>query len=362
LQADVDLSMKWSAHSVLPSVLFAASNVACAEDSRIQVLGPSAPPSIAVHFDNDLLSGMSRDQDYSWGMTLTFASPQTSRMLAPVDRVREGLHTILDWADAEGAPSAAAQLGLLAMTPSTLTTSEPIKGDRPYASLLFVVTSAMEVLDGGKGAMFTSFTVGALGLNVAGSLQRMVHRTLDDDMPMGWDQQISDGGEPTARYVQARQWQLGNAAESGDPSEWKLTLSGSGGYLSEAVVAVSGRWGRFDSPWWSFAPELGDYTSAPLAPLLQPGPRTQRELFAFAGVRFKARLYNALLQGQFRHSDVRVAVDDLARLLLDGWIGVAGTWSDMRISYTMHYGSPEITSEPGRRSAIWAGISFEKSF
>ena len=49
------------------------------------------------------------------------------------------------------------------------------------------------------------------------------------------------------------------------PPEVKLTVGGSAGYLTEASAAVSMRWGRIRTPWWSFNPELGDYGAAPVA-------------------------------------------------------------------------------------------------
>ena len=64
--------------------------------------------------------------------------------------------------------------------------------------------------------------------------------------------------------------------------------------------------------------------------------------------------YNALLQGQFRHSDVRVQGDDLAHTQAEAWVGIATTWSDLRIEYALHYASAEMTTEPGRRGLIAA--------
>ena len=45
----------------------------------------------------------------------------------------------------------------------------------------------------------------SLGLGIVGDIQDIVHRSLDGKRPQGWDNQISEGGEPTARYSVARQ-------------------------------------------------------------------------------------------------------------------------------------------------------------
>ena len=359
--------MRWRVQGVLWSVLTATPHVACAQDSYTEVNDPAARSGFAVHVDNDLFSGGSRDQDYSWGLAATFASPRVTRLFAPVDSLRENLQSVFTFDSARNIAdhhtSLAAQVGMLAMTPDSLASTEPTPGDRPYASLLFVSTSETRVLDGGNAALFTSFTVGMLGLGLAEATQRTVHRVLDVNVPRGWKHQISHGGEPTLRYVQAKQWLLGDIDRSiPASSEWKLTVSASGGYLTEGTVALAGRWGRLQSSWWSFAPELGDYMAAPLTSTWNSGADDAMELFVFAGVRLKAHVYNALLQGQFRHSEVRVNADDLARLRLEGWFGIAAAWSDLRVSYTIRCATPEITREPGRRSLIWAGISVEKSF
>jgi hypothetical protein len=256
----------------------------------------------------------------------------------------------------------ATQIGILAMTPQSLKSDEPLYNDRPFASLLFVTSSEIRVLDGGDRARFSSFTFGMLGLHAAEVLHRGVHKLVGDERPRGWGHQISAGGEPTARYVEAQQWLLNDVQthRNGLP-EVKVTLAGSAGYITETSVALSTRWGRIQSPWWSFSPELGDYTSAPLAPVSTFSGHNPAEVFAFAGFRLKARAYNALLQGQFRHSDVRVQGDDLAHTQAEAWMGLATTWSDLRITYALRYASAEMTSEPGRRGLIWAGINFERS-
>jgi hypothetical protein len=321
----------------------------------------------AIQLDNDLFSGAHRDQDYSWGGGVTYSSPRPGPLLAPLHRSRAFLDSWLapdesarnGWAPEQQAT----QVAILAMTPQTLKSDAPLYKDRPFASLMFVTSSEIRVLEEGERARFSSFTFGMLGLHGAEVIHRGVHALVGDERPRGWEHQISAGGEPTARYVEAQQWLLNDslADRSGLP-EVKLTVAGSAGFITEGSVAVSTRWGRLQSPWWSFAPELGDYTSAPLAPVASISSYNPAEVFAFAGFRLKARAYNALLQGQFRHSDVRVQGDDLAHTQAEAWIGLASTWSDLRVTYTLRYASAEMTTEPGRRGLIWAGINFERTF
>jgi hypothetical protein len=356
-------------HSALAVAALAATGAVSAQEFERNSLDDTSWGSdrgFAFQLDNDLFSGAHRDQDYSWGAALTLASPRPRGIAGQLDRSRDHIESWFTTGDAGAAAFApethATQFGILAMTPSTLRSDEPLFGDRPFANLVFISAAQMRVLGDGSRARFSSLSVGALGLQAAEALMRGMHRAVGDELPQGWDHQISEGGEPTFRYMQAKQWLLGDPENrsSGRP-ELKFTASGSAGYLTEAGVALSGRWGRIQSPWWSFAPELGDYTAAPVAPVTRFNSNNPAEIFAFAGVRVKARAYNALLQGQFRHSDVRVSSDDLARLQGEAWMGVATTWSDLRITYALHYSSTEMLQEPGKRSLIWAGINFEKS-
>jgi hypothetical protein len=142
----------------------------------------------------------------------------------------------------------------------------------------------------------------------------------------------------------------------------KLTLSGSVGYLTEASAAISMRWGRIDTPWWSFNPELGDYAPAPVAPVNGYGFGASPEMYGFVGARVKARAYNALLQGQFRHSDVRVASEDVARVQAEAWAGVTTVLWNWRLTYSLHAATREITVEPADRALVWASLSFVRAF
>src|SRR5690606_25705349 len=91
----------------------------------------------------------------------------------------------------------------------------------------------------------TSFTLGVLGLDAAKAIQRGIHTGLDQDrVPEGWDHQISDGGEPTLRFVWARQALLASNFEARTTEyELKWRSEVSVGYLTEASVSLSGRWG-----------------------------------------------------------------------------------------------------------------------
>jgi hypothetical protein len=291
---------------------------------------------ISIALDNDLFAGSGRDADYSWGASVTIGH----------------------------SGSRATQVGILAMTPRDITVPDAQLDDRPYSNLLYFTRSQMYLYGGRTNrARFTSYTLGILGLPVAEGVQKVIHEGLGGDNPQGWDHQISNGGEPTARYVHAEQWLLGNRdrSEAVRP-EVKVTLGGSVGYLTEGSAAISMRWGRIRTPWWTFNPELGDYSVAPIAPVTGFGRDAAPEVYGFVGARVKARAYNAFLQGQFRSSDVTVAGNDVERIQGEAWAGVATNWSEWRATYSVHVASREISPEPAARTLVWASVSVARAF
>jgi hypothetical protein len=346
-------------------LLLAVSLFASAQDVEIKTgFTPAAigEPGVAIHLDNDLFTGAGEDSDYSWGATITIGSPEPGQLSAPLDRARRGIASLLPDREA-AAVSRATQFGIIAMTPDDLESTHALPGDRPYASLVFLTSSELRIDTSGDRSQFTSFTVGLLGTGVAETLQRGVHQVQGGIVPNGWSHQVSEGGEPTARFVHAEQWVLGDTdTHAGRLRQTKLTLAASAGYLTEASAAVSMRWGRIATPWWSFNPELGDYSPAAVAPVNGYSFGGSPEVYGFVGARVKARAYSALLQGQFRHSEVRVASDDLARFQVEAWAGLTSAFSEWSLSYSIHVASREIDRAPADRTLLWASLSFARAF
>jgi hypothetical protein len=319
-----------------------------------------------VQIDNDLFAGRERDRDYTGGMGITISGAAA----------REGwlsLDPVLAWADALALapldePAAAddprvrihhaRQVGLMAFTPADTLRAEAQFDDRPYASLLFLSNGRVRVDDNDRDAWSSSVTIGVLGLRLSQRLHGAVHELVGSERPQGYDHQISAGGEPTARYTLARhRLLLANPAGNLDV---KTTVQGSVGYLTEASAAISVRAGRFDTPWWSFAPELTDYMAAPV-----PVERGHglHELYVFFGARIKARVYDAFLQGQFRHSDVRYSIDEIRPVIAEAWIGVATRiFGQTQLSYTLNYQTAELREGEAARDALWGGVQLAHVF
>ncbi|HEX3844828.1 MAG TPA: lipid A-modifier LpxR family protein, partial [Steroidobacteraceae bacterium] len=294
-----------------------------------QVADPPAEPAgigAGLVLDEHLLTDASRDQDYNGGGEVTQSGPSSGI-------IGRGLDRALGFIDQRGCKGAgltrlegqaahAFAAGLLVFTPRNLDARNLVRGDRPYASLFFVSAGRRYASRDSAVAYDTSLTVGVLGLAAAAEVQRVLHDLTGSVQPKGWSHQVSDGGEPTARYSLARQAILADFGQGPWRGDSKWTSAVSVGTVTEVSVALGARWGHIESPWWAFTPEQDMYVQE-TQPVPPPLPAyASPEVFAFAGMRLKARAYDAFLQGQFRHSDLTYGEGDLNPVLGEGWAGV----------------------------------------
>jgi Outer membrane protein LpxR len=354
----------------LPAALGAAhERIACEAGAQtLQQLYGSEPAGVGAGLvlDEHLLTDASRDQDYNGGGEVTLSGQRggilghmLDRGLGFADRVscETGVSGL------GGPPAHAFAAGLLVFTPRDLAARGVVRGDRPYASLFFISAGRRYVSPDSAIAYDTSLTVGVLGLAAAADVQRVLHDVTGSVQPKGWSHQISDGGEPTARYSLARQALLGTFGRGPWRGDLKWTGAVSLGTVTEASVALNARWGRLESPWWAFTPEQDMYVQE-TQPVPPPLPeRSAPEVFAFAGMRLKARAYNAFLQGQFRHSALTYGEGELNPLLGEAWAGVeVRTASGWAIQYLARWQSAELRSGIGARSFLWGSVEIAKSF
>jgi hypothetical protein len=117
------------------------------------------------------------------------------------------------------------------------------------------------------------------------------------------------------------------------------------------------------TPWWSFVPERAEYMMEP-APVYGGGAAgAQREFYAWAGIKARARAYNAFLQGQFRDSDLSYDFEDTRPLMGEVWAGVTKEIdAGYRLSWVLRYQSSELRTQPGDRDLFWGGLSVSRSF
>ncbi len=325
---------------VLCVVLLAAlSGVAAAQPAPV----PADATTSGV-FEEALVSGISvlhdndgwphpgnsfRDDNYSAGLEIRVNGRIVAR--AGLTRPLEGL----DWLTRVNRRHAhatrlfhSAQLFGLAYTPDVLDTDVPQRDDRPFASLVGLAVRRTSVHGEASDRVWSSeFAIGVLGLDAARHLQTVLHRTrrwmtgnptpVD---PLGWTNQISDGGEPTALYRVSYERLLAGDGARTARKHWQVTggLDGGVGYQTNASAAVAARVGAFSSDFWEFSSGIRSAGVGRQQPPPAGVPRW--ELFAFGLARPRVVVWNALLQGQFRESEHTVR----AKRLIGEWEGGLG--------------------------------------
>lgn len=303
---------------------------------------PALPPPYGG-FDEPLFSGMAlvhdndnlphpgntlRDDNYSAAYELRVNGRALER--AGLTRPLAGLDRLTRASRLHGRAVRrfhAAQLIGLVYTPDRIDTADVQTDDRPYASLIAVTVSRTSVGGAALDRLWWSdLSVGLLGVSLAGDVQRLIHRTrrwmtgnaVPVD-PLGWPNQISAGGEPTALYRVGHQRRLAGDGGLGRRKHWQVVgaVEGGLGYQTAAAASISARAGWFTSEFWEFprgvaSPAVGQQVRHPGLP--------RWDLFGFAVLRPRVVAYDAMLQGQFRDSVHTVT----PRRLLGEWEGGVG--------------------------------------
>ena len=320
-----------------------------------------------LQFDNDLLIlGSDRDQDYTGGFNFTTSGRRAQESWWSLNPLLRGIDRLAGRNFQQRADNYvlhSAQIGLQVFSPSDIGEDSAIYDDRPFANLVYLANSRRLVTSPTDPVYQSTLTLGLLGTQFGASIQNAIHRVVGSEQPRGWDHQISDGGELTAQYALSRQSLLSSNFQKSDKEyELKYDLGMSLGYISELSTSLSYRWGHINTPWWSFTPESSNYASLP-APVVGDAVRKNtRELFFLSGVKFRARAYNAFLQGQFRDSEVTFDASELNPLIAEAWVGIGTQFSEFRVSYIIRTQTKEIKEGVGERNPIWGSLIVSRDF
>lgn len=312
----------------------------------------------AVSFDNDILVPASRDQDYTYGSSLTVSGLETTEYLFSLNSPLSWINRQIGVINEDDTPTThSVEFGLYGFTPEDKSSASPLADDRPYASIIYL-SNTQELPTKSENVVWRStLTVGILGLDIVGDVQNEVHEFVGSDLANGWAHQISDGGEITARYSIAKQrrWDVSN------PNiELKTTSQASVGYITELSWGANVRIGRIHSRWQSYNPELVSY-----------GERTNQsiekgyisESYFLFGAAIKARAHNAFLQGQFSDNEVEYGYADLNHAIFELWAGYTQSFrGGYQVSYLLRGHSSEVKNGNGDRNVLWGGLTLSKKY
>ena len=337
---------------------------AVASTAAMAQSGADSPPSVGsgsnswtFALDNDFLALSVRDAGYSGGFLFTISGPDAADNLVSLDGV-------LGFIDSWWLPGATRtssktglQFGAQAYTPEDKKSHAPVFNDRPYAGLFSLTSTRMTIADAGQVAWSSAFTVGVLGTGLGKHLHRGFHQLIGSQKPNGYSHQISEGGEPTFKYTARRQGLIAKYRSLlGGRADFKWGAEASLGYITEASLMVSGRYGKFSTPWWSLYPERSEYYAPPASSI-------DGDLYLLYGASTSLRGYNVLLQGQFRHSDVTLSSNQVEKVLGEAHLGVVwGITRATSLSYIVRFQTAEIKRGAGARDSYVGSLYLNIGF
>lgn len=321
----------------------------------------------AFYLDNDALTTGDTDEDYTGGFAVTLSGRRATEYPISLDGWLNGLDRFSRfenlYKDRNHFQRHSFEFGVTLFTPSDLSIAAPLPDDHPYASLFFIANARQTVVPESNVAYQSTFTLGLLGLDIAEDLQEAIHDVVDSEEPQGWDNQISSGGELTVRYTVSRQKTRSlHYGPTGVGHEFKTALEGNVGFTTDVNAGLSWRWGQISTPWWSFNPHQAEYINLGSPAIAKPKRNSQKEFFLWAGASVKYRLYNAILQGQFRHSEVTFSRSELEHVIGEAWIGVTKEFSRRFAGSFFVRGRTEEIKGPNERMPVWAGIILSRAY
>lgn len=337
-------------------------------DISYQVLNEKHNTGWALYFDNDfLLPGKTTDRDYTGGFSFTLSGARSTAYALSIDSWRNAVTDLLNLSGLyKNKPHFnlhSFSFGMTLFTPANISVAEPVENDHPYGSFFYISNSQQVVVPQDDIVYHSNLAVGFLGLKLAEVVQKRLHEWTHSIEPMGWDNQISSGGELTAKYSFGAQKIL-SRSQAGQYArhELKLTSEANIGFITNASVGFNWRWGRLTTPWWSFVPHLSDYINMGVPVVSSNATKVKPEFYVWLGGNYQLHVYNAILQGQFRDSEVTFSHDQLERYNAEISMGVVREFADgVRVSLFYRHRSAAVKLA-GAPDPTWGGVTVSKSF
>jgi hypothetical protein len=315
-----------------------------------------------LNIDNDLLTGQSTDRDYTGGLAITLSGKRAQEYPVTIDAWRAGIDRLINfpslYQQSDHMLFHSQQYGMALFTPDDIDSVTPVYDDRPYASLFYMSNTEFTVVPEKDKAYVSILSIGFLGLDLAEDVQRSLHSITDSDVPKGWQYQVSSGGEPTVMLTYGVQ----NKLYASNHQQLKLEYEANLGFITDVNAGLSWRWGRVNSPWWAFNPYQSRYMQQSMPIFSSNKAKRKNEFYLWLGGRLNLRIYNALLQGQFRHSEVTISSEDMERLVAEYWLGVTREFAKKYYASIFVRGHSNEFKGPNARSAAWVGLVFSRAY
>lgn len=313
-----------------------------------------------AQIDQDLflepIPGVNEDRDYTMGLSIRFNSCRKGSSWFSGHEVQHLLLDVLSIGDAQTQFQYSTAFESFTYTPDDLPAEGPVFEDKPYSSILQVTNNLVAFKNAGRSATEVSLSLGFLGLPVSEWTQVALHQTLrsitgseEPFNPEGWNNQISNGGEPTAKLRLTWFYRQDLRAE------WLDLVYSTGldiGYQTGANVGVTARFGLLNKqkPVWQTGRSDGGLTQS----------SHNQEFYGILSNRVNFVGYNALLQGQFKSNPHELSASEIERFVFENSIGIG--WqnerSDWLFSCTRRSSDFDLAE---RRPHFFCSLNFARS-
>ncbi len=321
----------------------------------------------SFQFDNDVFVGGNKDQDYTGGFAVTMSGRRAENYRWSPAALRRWTDHQLGFEErlmenSEHYSKHALEWGAALFTPNDITSTQANPDDRPYASLFFLNSTEQTVFPERSLSLKSSLTLGVLGLDFADNLQSGIHKVLGSTQPEGWDNQISSGGELTARYsLSLQKTAFLHRYSNGLSQEFNWTAEADVGFTTGFGGGFNWRFGRIGTPWWTFNPHQSEYLNLGSNIASGVAATSTKERYVYLGSSVNVNIYNAFLQGQFRDSAVQADNDDVLPVSADAWAGVS-----VEVVPTLHVEAfvrarTRELDRPDARAPSWAGLIIRRT-
>jgi len=311
---------------------------------------------IGIYLDQDLLVPFTNeDRDYTMGIAVEFFWTK-EKGLYPLDGLVKTAGEWLGIKESDSGIVYSFMLGALAYTPDDLSDAQPIYNDRPYSSLIYL--SNKRVRTDGKNALAAEVLLGVIGSKLPGEVQAGLHSmyreakdlgpTEDPVEPKGWSHQISDGGELTMR-LRLTNSRLQSKLSYPGRFDLATTMGLALGFQTNVNVGFSMRAGKLRSPYWSLP-----YDPVNRGNFLPSNARD--EWYFWSAINARLVGYDALLQGQFRDSDVKFTYDEIEHVVYDGGFGLTVGFEKSQLSISANAKSSDLKFTSRRQ--VWGSINY----
>lgn len=315
---------------------------------------------VSAQIDQDLFlepfPSVNEDRDYTMGLFFTFASCRNSSSWFSGHEVQHFLMDMLPVGGSQTQYLYSTAFESVTFTPDDLTATAPVFEDKPYSSVLQVTNSLVAFKNKARSATEVSLSIGFLGLPISEWTQTALHQIVRSAAaseepfdPKGWNNQISNGGEPTAKI--GLRWFYRQDMQP-DWLDLVYSAGASVGYQTGANVGVTARFGLLNKqkPVWQ--------TGTTGAYLTRRG--TGREIYGVFSNRLNFVGYDALLQGQFKNNPHELSASEIERFVLESTVGIG--WqnerSDWLFSCTRRSSDFDLAE---RRAHFFCSLGFTRS-